>query len=45
MKQQLYTANHLYPISIYDDRTGLHPILSFTQNTLREHTNQRPESV
>lgn len=29
--QQLYTAYHLYPIPIYDDRTGLHHVLSFSQ--------------
>lgn len=31
VEQQLYTVFHLYPIPIYDDRTGLHHILSFSQ--------------
>lgn len=34
-EQQLHTVFHLYPIPVYDNRTELHCMLSFTKNTLR----------
>lgn len=37
VEQQIYTAFHLYPIPIYDDRTGLHHLLSFTQRYIAKN--------
>lgn len=34
IEQQLYNAYHLFLIPVYDDKTGLHHILSI-KNTLR----------
>lgn len=37
VEQQIFTAFHLYPIPIYDDRTGLHHVLSFSQKYIAKN--------